>query len=192
MRGGQTMTRQDIAEELSLSMPTVLQHVTQLIEAGILEEWGTAQSNGGRKAKTLRLRPETSYVLGINIGIRLIEFVTTDLLGNLLQSSSISLPFRDEPDWYTQFQCALLDFFEQYRVDSSQILGAGISFPVLLTARGIRSSALIFSEWSTWGWNAFKRPSPVPPFFIMTPTAPALPNEARAGTAMSTSPSTSP
>lgn len=110
MRGGQTMTRQDIAEELSLSMPTVLQHVTQLIEAGILEEWGTAQSNGGRKAKTLRLRPETSYVLGINIGIRLIEFVTTDLLGNLLQSSSISLPFRDEPDWYTQFQCALLDF----------------------------------------------------------------------------------
>ena len=37
MRGGQTMTRQDIAEELSLSMPTVLQYVTQLIEAGILE-----------------------------------------------------------------------------------------------------------------------------------------------------------
>lgn len=41
------MTRQDIAEKLSLSMPTVLQHVTQLIETGILEEWGTAQSNGG-------------------------------------------------------------------------------------------------------------------------------------------------
>lgn len=165
MRGGQTMTRQDIAEELSLSMPTVLQHVTQLIEAGILEEWGTAQSNGGRKAKTLRLRPETSYVLGINIGIRLIEFVTTDLLGNLLQSSSISLPFRDEPDWYTQFQCALLDFFEQYRVDSSQILGAGISFPGIIDGQRnqvVRSHILGVEH---MGLERFQKALPCPAVF---------------------------
>lgn len=135
MRGGQGITRQDIAEKLSLSMPTVLQHVTQLIEAGILEEWGTAQSNGGRKAKILRLRPEAGYALGINIGIRLVEFVTTDLLGNLCQSGSVALPFRDELDWYSQFQRALLDFFGQYQIDPSQIMGAGVSFPGIIDSQ---------------------------------------------------------
>ncbi len=135
MLSGQTMTRQDIAEKLSLSMPTVLQNVTHLIDANILEECGTTRSSGGRKAKMLRLCPEAGQLLGINVGIRQVEFVTTDLLGNLRQSDSVMLPFRDEPDWYTQFQCALLDFFEKYQVDSSQILGAGVSFPGIIDSQ---------------------------------------------------------
>lgn len=165
MRHGQTMTRQDIAEQLSLSMPTVLQHVTQLIEAGILEEWGTAQSNGGRKAKMLRLCPEAGYALGINIGIRLIEFVITDLLGNLLQSSSISLPFWDEPDWYSQFQRALMDFFGQYQIDSSQILGAGVSFPGIIDSQRnqvVRSHILGVEH---MGLERFEKALPCPAVF---------------------------
>lgn len=165
MRRGQTMTRQDIAEKLSLSMPTVLQHVTQLIEAGILEEWGTAQSNGGRKAKMLCLRPEAGYVLGINIGIRLVEFVTADLLGNLCQSGSIALPFRDEPDWYSQFQRALMDFFGQYQIDSSQILGAGISFPGIIDSQRnqvVRSHILGVEH---MGLERFEKALPCPAVF---------------------------
>lgn len=165
MRRGQAMTRQDIAEKLSLSMPTVLQHVTQLIAAGILEEWGTAQSNGGRKAKMLRLRQEASYALGINIGIRLIEFVTTDLLGNPRQSGSISLPFRDEPDWYSQFQRALMDFFGQYQIDSSQILGAGVSFPGIIDSQrnqAVRSHILRIEH---MGLERFEKALPCPAVF---------------------------
>lgn len=135
MRGGQTMTRQDIAEKLSLSMPTVLQNVTQLMEANILEECGTTQSNGGRKAKILRLCPEAGQVLGINIGIRQVEFVTADLLGNLQRSMYITLPFQDEPDWYVQLQSVLRDFFGRYQIDPSQILGAGISFPGIIDSQ---------------------------------------------------------
>lgn len=165
MRRGQMMTRQDIAEKLSLSMPTVLQHVTQLIETGILEERGTAQSNGGRKAKMLRLRPEAGYALGINIGIRLIEFVTADLLGNLRQSGSISLPFRDEPGWYVQLQGALSDFFSQYQVDPGQILGAGVSFPGIIDSRRnqvVRSHILGVEH---MGLERFEKALPCPAVF---------------------------
>lgn len=165
MRGGQTMTRQDIAEELSLSMPTVLQNVTQLIETNILEECGTTQSNGGRKAKMLRLRPEAGYALGINIGIQLIEFVATDLMGNLLQSNSISLPFQDEPHWYIQFQETLLDFFSQYQIDPSQILGAGVSFPGIIDSQRnqvVRSHIL---EVEHMGLERFQKALPCPAVF---------------------------
>lgn len=165
MRRGQTMTRQDIAEKLSLSMPTVLQHVTRLIEAGILEEWGTAQSNGGRKAKMLRLRPEAGYALGVNIGIRLIEFVTTDLLGNLRQSGSISLPFRDEPDWYAQFQGALLDFFSQNQIDPNQILGAGVSFPGIIDSQRNQVARSHILGVEHMGLERFEKALPCPAVF---------------------------
>ena len=51
LRTERELTRQDIAARLALSMPTTLQNVTGLLEAGILEESGAARSNGGRKAR---------------------------------------------------------------------------------------------------------------------------------------------
>ena len=50
LRGGREWTRQEIASSLSLSMPTTLQNVTALLEAGLLEECGAAKSSGGRRA----------------------------------------------------------------------------------------------------------------------------------------------
>lgn len=88
----------------------------------------------------LRLRPEAGYTLEINIGIRLIGFVTADLLGKLRQSGSISLPFQDEPDWHSQFQGALPDFFRQYQIDPSQILGAGIKIRPQLDALTLKAA----------------------------------------------------
>ena len=77
----------------------------------MLEECRAAQASVGRKAKRLRLCPEAGQVLVINIGMQQIQFVTADLLGNLRQAASVSLPFRDALDWYPQFQTALLNFF---------------------------------------------------------------------------------
>lgn len=165
MRDGQTMTRQDIADTLSLSMPTVLQHVTRLIEADILEERGTAQSNGGRKAKLLRLRPEAGQVLGIDIGVHQVALVTADLFGDLQQSEPIPLPFRDEPDWYARFQRALLDFFGRHQIDPGQVLGAGVSFPGIIDSRTgqvVRSHILGVEH---MGLERFQKVLPCPAVF---------------------------
>ena len=45
----QSLTRQEIAETLHLSMPTALQNITELLQRGLLEECGVIQSTGGRK-----------------------------------------------------------------------------------------------------------------------------------------------
>lgn len=165
LRDGQIITRQEIGAKLSLSMPTVLQNVTQLMENGILEERGTARSNGGRKAKMLRLRPEAGLVTGINIGVHQIEFVTADLLGNLRQAGSADLVFRDEPDWYVRFQGALLEFLERCHTAPGQILGAGISFPGIIDRQGeqvVRSHILGLSH---LGLDRFRKAFSIPAIF---------------------------
>lgn len=136
MRGRQTMTRQEIARALSLSMPTTLQNVTELLEAGVLEECGTIQSNGGRKAKKLRLCRDTGYAAGIHVGIHHVEIVVTDLLGTLRQTVTIPLTFQDKPDWYARFREVLLTFLRERQIDPGQILGVGVSFPGIINAQG--------------------------------------------------------
>lgn len=165
LRGGQEMTRQDIAGKLSLSMPTTLQYVTRLMEAGILEECGAAQSNGGRKAKILRLRPMAGQTVGVNIGVRHVEFVITDLLGSLRQAGSFPLTFRDDPEWYSQFHESLIRFLEEHRLDSGQILGGGVSFPGIIDGSNvqvIRSHILGLSHMSL---DRFQRDLPFPAIF---------------------------
>lgn len=165
LRDGQIITRQEIAAKLSLSMPTVLQNVTQLLEKGVLEQRGTAQSNGGRKATMLRLCPEAGLVLGINIGVRQVEFVTADLLGNLRQAGSAVLAFRDEPGWYTAFHDVLQGFLTQYRTDPGRILGAGVSFPGIVDGgreQVVRSHILGVSH---LGLDRFRKAIPFPVIF---------------------------
>ena len=46
----ETLTRQDIAQQLGLSMPTTLQNTNELLEYGLLKECGAMESTGGRRA----------------------------------------------------------------------------------------------------------------------------------------------
>lgn len=136
LRNGQEMTRQDIAEKLSLSMPTTLRAVTKLMEAGILEECGAAQSNGGRKAKILRLCAQAGQAVGIDIGVHHVELVITDLLGEVQQVGPYPFAFRDDPEWYTRFHEYLLRFLTEHQLEPGQILGGGVSFPGIIDAGG--------------------------------------------------------
>ena len=163
LRTGQTLTRQEIAGKLALSMPTTLQNVTGLMELGVLEECGAARSSGGRKAKMLRLRREAGQAVGINIGVHHVEFAVTDLLGNLQQAGSAPLAFRDEPDWYHQFQLALMDFLTKHQLASSRILGGGVSFPGIIDGGQVTRSHIL--GLSHMGLDRFQKVLPFPAVF---------------------------
>ena len=101
------LTRQDIAAELGLSMPTTLQNVTDLLEIGVLRECGSAESNGGRKAQRLCLNGNAGWAIGVDIAVHHTEFAVMDLCGNVQGIRVIALPFQDDPEWYEKFRKAL-------------------------------------------------------------------------------------
>ena len=165
LRSGQELTRQDIAGKLSLSMPTTLQYVTRLIEAGILEECGAAQSSGGRKAKILRLCPEAGHAVGVNIGIRHVELMITDLLGSPRQAGSFSLAFQDDPEWYAQFHDVLIRFLAEHQLDPEQILGGGVSFPGIIDGAGSQINRSHILGLSHMSLDRFQKALPFPAIF---------------------------
>jgi hypothetical protein len=57
-------SKQEIATELSLSLPTVHQNLTELIEAGLVRRDGTQQSTGGRRAMRLTIAENAHFAVG--------------------------------------------------------------------------------------------------------------------------------
>ncbi|MDO5784801.1 MAG: ROK family transcriptional regulator [Eubacteriales bacterium] len=129
LRAEGTLTRQDIAQKLSLSMPTTLQNTNELLECGLLEECGVMESTGGRRAKKLALNENAGLGLGIDIELHHIELVITNLCGKVMVRDAFPLTFRDESEWYQQFQQRIVDFLCVHEIDEENIIGAGLCFP---------------------------------------------------------------
>ena len=161
LRSGRELTRQEIAASLSLSMPTTLQNVTGLLEAGILEESGAAKSSGGRKARRLRLRAEAGQVLGIDVAVCHVELISANLLGEVQRSQALPLAFTDTPGWYDGLHQALTAFLQE--ASPAPVLGAGISFPGTLDGPEWISSHIF--RLSHMGLDRFRRAVPFPVVF---------------------------
>ena len=50
-------SKSELARDLDLSMPTVLSHIGELLQDGMIAEIGEYASTGGRKAKSNGLNP---------------------------------------------------------------------------------------------------------------------------------------
>lgn len=127
-----TLTRQDIAQKLNLSMPTTLQNTNELLEYGILQECGAMESTGGRRAKKLVLNENFGLGLGIDIALQHVELVITNLHGRVMIQDTSPLIFRDEIEWYHAFQQGLHTFLQDNDVETARIIGAGLSFPGII------------------------------------------------------------
>jgi len=60
------LNKQEMAKLTGLSVPTVASIVTHLVEEGIVEEAGVAESTGGRKPMITRFLPESRYAFGVD------------------------------------------------------------------------------------------------------------------------------
>jgi len=63
-----SLSRNTLADALGLSSATVSKLVFELIESGVIEEYGEMESTGGRKPVTLRIKPNFAYIISVDIG----------------------------------------------------------------------------------------------------------------------------
>ena len=61
------ISKAELAQNLSLSMPTVLSNVNELIDRNMVIEIGEYESTGGRKAKRIGINPAYKYAVGVVI-----------------------------------------------------------------------------------------------------------------------------
>ncbi len=131
LESGET-SKMEIAKELNLSMPTVLQNIKELTEEGFIKENGEYASTGGRKAKTLVICENIKYAAGLDITQNHISIVLINLNGEVIKSTRKRKKFQNNLEYYNEISKEIDGFIEEDRIEKEKILGLGISLPGII------------------------------------------------------------
>jgi predicted NBD/HSP70 family sugar kinase len=122
-------SRQELAQQLRLSMPTVLQATRDLLDSGILTESGVYQSSGGRKARALSLCPQAGCAVGIDVTANHVSYLLLGLDGAPVDSARVRRGFENTPAYWDALLQELDRFLQRFPERRDSLLGVGISLP---------------------------------------------------------------
>ncbi|WP_296831828.1 ROK family transcriptional regulator [Marvinbryantia sp.] len=131
----ETSSRQMVAADLGISLPTVTQNLNYLRECGLIFNAGEFESTGGRKANMLSIVPEARLAVGMDVTQTHVSVVLTDLKLNILDSVKTHVLFRDADDYYEMLANHVRMILEKNEVDPEKFLGVGISLPAIVNER---------------------------------------------------------
>lgn len=98
LRKAAPLSRAEVAKITGLTKATVSTLVAELMEENLLYEIGTGESSGGRKPVMLVFRQDAGYAIGVDLGVRDIHAVLTDLKGTIVHETRSSLRGLDTPE----------------------------------------------------------------------------------------------
>lgn len=129
-----SVTKQDVARELHLSLPTVYQNLSELEEAGLIHAAEMQKPSGGRPPVGYEVTADAHYAVGVSLSATEISIVLMDMKGN--ETAAETEPVRDleENALLAQLFDALGRFEERHNVVQSKILGIGLTVPGVLDA----------------------------------------------------------
>ncbi|MCI9134877.1 MAG: ROK family transcriptional regulator [Lachnospiraceae bacterium] len=125
-------TRPEIAMDLRLSLPTVGQIVSELVEAGLIVEAGMQASSGGRRAMTLEVEVNARKAIGVDITKNHVGLVAVNLAGDILAWNRLEKPFAETEEYIHELEEMVREFGETHICTRESLLGIGISFPGII------------------------------------------------------------
>ncbi len=130
-------SRQSLSLALGLSLPTIYQNLTELMDGGLVCYSGETQSTGGRKANGLSIVPDARIAVGVSITENRLRFVAADLRLNELAYRKVPCRFSSNISDYGAFLARELELFlEESQIDHGRLLGIGIAVPGAITSGG--------------------------------------------------------
>lgn len=129
------ISRVEVAHKLSLTTPTITGMVTPLITRGLLQEISTDTDGGkgaGRPRVMLEFVPDAYYICGVDVGPYRINYVLTDLHGNVLSCRRTGETLEEYDKTIALLSREIPAFLADAGVNMEKLLGVGICMPGLI------------------------------------------------------------
>lgn len=131
-------SKQTIANALAISLPTVSQHLSTLLDGQLIEKSGQLTSTVGRRAAAYQIIPTARISIGIEILSRNVYITALNLYGKKEAKEKFPLNFEPEPIYFEKLQKLVKDFLQKYGYEERQILGIGLGMQGLTSPDGSR------------------------------------------------------
>ena len=129
-------SKQAIASALSISLPTVSQHLSTLLKEALIEKCGQLSSSVGRRAMAYRTVPTARIAIGVEILPRNIYIAALNLYGKKEAKEKFNLSFRPSQDYFTELKDLINNFLKKYNYKEEQLLGIGLGMQGLTSPDG--------------------------------------------------------
>ena len=90
-------SKQDIATALSVSLPTVSQHLTTLESEQLIEKCGRLSSSVGRRANAYQIISDAKIAIGLEILPHTTHILSINLYGKMIAKETLPVSF-EAPD----------------------------------------------------------------------------------------------
>jgi predicted NBD/HSP70 family sugar kinase len=152
VRDSSPISRTEISQRCALSKTTVTEIVGRFLDVGFLEPVGagTSTSRGGRKRELLQFNPKAGTVFGVDIRMRSVQIVATDLNANILRRTTFPITPGDPPETVIG---RTLEQLDSWRTSEPMLfehsVGIGIGLPGVID----RESGIIRVADTLRGWQ---------------------------------------
>jgi Transcriptional regulator/sugar kinase len=128
-------SRQAVANACGISMPTLYQNLSGLMEEGLVRSSGEEQATGGRKAQGLDIVPDARIAVGIAVSEHHLRLIAMDL--RLQELAYRVVPFELVAELSRADSTALArtleSFLDENGIDRQKLLGVGLTIPGIIT-----------------------------------------------------------
>ena len=126
------ISRQEIADQLGLSLPTVNQNLKMLMEDGLIEYVGNFTSTGGRRAQAITIINNARKAISVNIKADYINVDVVGLKGQIIYSMAVKAHFSKSSAYIEKLTDAVRHAVDYVGADADDILGVGVTVPGIL------------------------------------------------------------
>ena len=123
------VSKQQIANALDVSRPTVHQNLLELEEAGLVEMAEIMESRGGRPPAAYMAKGDIKVALGVSLSANHLRFLLSDLKQNVLAYKRIRLEYQTDEDVFAIIEQEIEKFLTENQADRNRLLGVGITMP---------------------------------------------------------------
>ncbi len=118
----------DLKVQLSLSTPKIIDVLNNLVELGLVKDYGKQESSGGRKPNVYGLAGEAGYFLGVDIKNDHVKFAVLDLQKNLIFFKD-KVPYQasNTEKGLNELCNIILEFIKASNLPKEKLLAVGIS-----------------------------------------------------------------
>lgn len=126
-----SLSKRDIQLQLGLSLPTVTQHLTDLLNEGLIFQNGYMRNTGGRNAITYSIKDDAKLAIGLDITRHHITAVVINLQGVVIAQLRIRYTFERTDTYLRRLGEVVNQIISENDIDVSRVLGVGVGLPGL-------------------------------------------------------------
>lgn len=130
------VSRAKVSKLTGLNKATVSNLVQELCNNHLVQEIGPGQSSGGRKPQLLLFNGQAGYAVGVELRVKQMTAVLTDLEGKILAEDDTALEEHDVQTVTSLMVCMIHGLMRQAPPSPYGIIGIGIGVPGMVDENG--------------------------------------------------------